>query len=179
MSRLVFVAVLALSSGCASSTVIRSHPSGAIVRNVRGEKVGKTPYSHSGSGIINSTDTFTVEKPGYEETSVTVRRDQVNGLMMAGLGIGGLVFFPLGLATWPGMLWAADYPATYEVELNPVRDADDEKDDALEESDAGRVSRRDDDDDNRETRRTSRPRNREEVERSGRRPTRTATARVD
>lgn len=154
MSRFALVVLFALSTGCASTTVIRSHPSGAIVRNARGEKVGKTPYSFSGSGIINSQDTFTLEKPGYEETAVTVRKDQVNGIMMAGLGVTGLIFLPLAVVAWPSMLWAADYRPIYEVDLTALPEEELDEDAEALERDERRVSRRErGEDDRREVRR--------------------------
>lgn len=123
---ILFAGVLvALNTGCASTTVIRSNPSGAIVRNIRGEKVGKTPYAFSGGGMINSTEQFTLEKPGYEPSNVTIRRDQVNGWAMAGwIGAGATLtvmwwnIIPLGLAV--PALWAADFAPSYEVDLDPV-----------------------------------------------------------
>ncbi len=122
----LFAGVLvALNTGCASTTVIRSNPSGAIVRNIRGEKIGKTPYTFSGGGMINSSERFTLEKPGYEPTDVTIRRDQVNGWAMAGwIGAGATLtlfsgnLLPLGLLV--PAIWAADFAPTYEVDLDPV-----------------------------------------------------------
>jgi len=118
----VSVSLSALATGCASSTVIRSTPSGAIVRDIRGQKVGKTPYSFTGTGTINSMETFTLEKPGYEEATVTVKRDQVNGLAIAGWAAGGLLtsWTVVGLGLFAGILWSADYAPFYSVELDPV-----------------------------------------------------------
>ncbi len=130
MNRIVLATLLAgvlvvLNTGCASTTVIRSNPSGAIVRNIRGEKVGKTPYTFSGGGMINSSERFTLEKPGFEATDVTIRRDQVNGWAMGGWIGGGVLLaglsvnlFPLALAI--PALWAADFAPTYEIDLEPV-----------------------------------------------------------
>lgn len=116
------VLLCALVTGCASTTVIRSSPSGATVRDIRGQKVGKTPFTYSGTGTINSSETFTLEKPGYEETAVTVKRDQVNGLAIAGWTAGALLtswtVFGLGLAA--GILWSADYAPVYSVDLDPL-----------------------------------------------------------
>jgi len=126
MLSLVSLAVLALSTGCASSTVIRSTPPGAIVKNIRGEKLGKTPFSYSGGGIINSTETFTLEKEGYEATEVKIRRDQWNGWAIAGWAAPGALLtiagaWPLGLGLLTGILWSADYPQLYDVDLEPAK----------------------------------------------------------
>src|SRR5687767_12223236 len=124
MQRLAVVSLVlcALATGCASTTVIRSSPSGATVRDMRGQRVGKTPFTYSGTGTINSSETFILEKPGFEETAVTVKRDQVNGLAIAGWTAGALLtswtFVGLGLAA--GILWSADYPPVYSVDLDPV-----------------------------------------------------------
>lgn len=112
----------ALASSCASSTIIRSTPSGATVRDIRGQKVGKTPYTFTGTGTINSMETFTLEKPGYEDATVIVRRDQVNGLAIAGWAAGGLLtsWTLLGLGLFAGILWSADYAPAYNIDLEPV-----------------------------------------------------------
>jgi PEGA domain-containing protein len=112
----------ALVSSCASTTVIRSNPSGAIVRDIRGQKVGKTPYTYTGTGTINSQETFSLEKPGYEDATVIVKRDQVNGLAVAGWAAGGLLtsWTIVGLGLFAGILWSADYAPAYNVELEPA-----------------------------------------------------------
>ena len=125
MSRLAVVSavVCALATGCASSTVIRSTPSGATVRDIRGQKVGKTPYSYTGTGTINSMETFTLEKSGYEETTVIVKRDQVNGLAIAGWAAGGLLtsWTVVGLGLFRGHpVGPRTTPPAYNVELDPV-----------------------------------------------------------
>jgi hypothetical protein len=124
MQRLAVISAVlcALATGCASTTVIRSSPSGATVRDIHGQKVGKTPYTYSGTGTINSSETFTIEKPGYEDTTVTVKRDQVNGLAIAGWSAGALLtsWSIIGLGLAAGILWSADYPPVYNVDLDPL-----------------------------------------------------------
>jgi hypothetical protein len=115
MRRLVSVLLLVvLSTGCASTAVIRSDPSGATVRSRSGEVLGKTPYEHSDSAMVNHTESFVVEMEGYQPEYVTIRRDQWNGVRTAGGVIGGLLLFPV-FAT---LLWAADYKEAYNVELS-------------------------------------------------------------
>jgi hypothetical protein len=110
MSALLLVVI---TTGCASTTVIRSDPSGATVRSRSGELLGKTPYEHSDSATVNHTESFVLELEGYEPEYVTIKRDQWNGVRTAGGVIGGLFVFPV-FAT---LLWATDYKEAYSVEL--------------------------------------------------------------
>lgn len=124
LSLSVVAAALFAVSGCSSTTVIKSRPSGAVVRNLAGEKICKTPCTWSGSGPINATDILTVQKPGYEETTVTVRKDQVNGMAIAGLGVGALLtgWTLIGAVGFVvPMFWMADYKPVYELELDRAR----------------------------------------------------------
>ena len=70
-------------------------------------------------------ETFTLEKPGYEDATVIVKRDQVNGLAIAGWAAGGLLtsWTLLGLGLFAGILWSADYAPAYNVDLEPVSSA--------------------------------------------------------
>ncbi|WP_375766690.1 PEGA domain-containing protein [Archangium gephyra] len=105
--------LVVITTGCASTTVIRSDPSGATVRSRSGEVLGKTPYEHSDSAMVNHSESFVVELEGYETEYVTIKRDQWNGLRTAGGVIGGL-FMPPVFAI---LLWATDYKEAYQVEL--------------------------------------------------------------
>jgi|GEM_PF-3579386 len=114
--------VVLLSTGCASSTVIRSSPSGAQVRARSGEVLGRTPFEYSDSATVNNTESFTVEMDGYETEYVTIKRDQWSGARTAGGIIGGLFILPV-FAT---LFWAADYRDSYHVELSPLPDSEEE-----------------------------------------------------
>lgn len=116
------VLVLLLSTGCASSTVIRSSPSGATVRSRSGEVLGRTPYEYSDSATVNHTESFTLELEGHAPEYVTIRRDQWSGARTAGGIIGGLFVLPV-FAT---LFWAADYRDSYYVELNALPDSEPE-----------------------------------------------------
>jgi hypothetical protein len=126
--RRLFPALLltVLSTGCASTAVIRSEPLGALVRSRSGEPLGKTPYEHTDSAMVNHTEGFSIELEGYEPEYVTIKRDQWNGLRTAGSIIGGLLFFPaLG-----GLFWAADYKEVYHVPLREVPEGEEEQPEA-------------------------------------------------
>jgi hypothetical protein len=118
--------LVVLTTGCASTTVIRSDPSGATVRSRSGELLGRTPYEHSDSAMVNHAESFVVELEGYEPEYVTIKRDQWNGLRTAGGVIGGLVAFPV-FAT---LLWAADYKESYSVELREA--TEEQRDEAVQ-----------------------------------------------
>ncbi|MET0405067.1 MAG: PEGA domain-containing protein [Cystobacter sp.] len=110
--------LIVLSTGCVSTTVIRSNPSGASVRSRSGEMLGRTPYEYSDSAMVNHAESFTLELDGYATEFVTIRRDQWNGARTAGGIVGGLFVFPV-FAT---LLWAADYKDAYHVELSEAGD---------------------------------------------------------
>ncbi|MFE8596676.1 peptidase associated/transthyretin-like domain-containing protein [Archangium violaceum] len=114
--------LIVLTTGCASTTMIRSDPSGATVRTRSGEVLGRTPYEHSDSAMVNHAESFVVDLEGYEPEYVTIKRDQWNGLRTAGGVIGGLFVFPV-FAT---LLWAADYKEAYTVELREATEQEDE-----------------------------------------------------
>ena len=120
MSALLLVV---LTTGCASTTMIRSDPSGATVRSRSGELLGKTPYEHSDSATVNHTESFVLELEGFEPEYVTIKRDQWNGVRTAGGVIGGLIIFPV-FAT---LLWATDYKEAYHVELREAPEQQEEE----------------------------------------------------
>lgn len=103
--------ILALSvTACASTTAINSQPSGAVLY-LNGEKVGTTPYTHSDTKIIGSTNTVVLKKEGYQDFSSTFSRNEnVN----AGAIIGGV------FALVP-FLWAMDYKPSYNYEMQPLK----------------------------------------------------------
>lgn len=110
------LALLILSSACASQTVIRSNPSGASVKNQYGQVLGKTPYVHEDTEVWNHREHFTLELEGYKPTQLSIKRDDANAGRMIGFGLGGFFFPPI----WAGLLWAADYNPAYRIELEPA-----------------------------------------------------------
>ena len=54
-----------LLTSCASTTMIKSNPSGAKVY-LNGEPFGTTPYNHRYTKIVGSTTTVKLEKDGYD-----------------------------------------------------------------------------------------------------------------
>lgn len=94
--------------GCASSTVIRSVPSGAKVF-IDGEIKGETPYSHTDKKISFTTIQVLLKKKGYKEKTVAIQRS--DGFSV-GTCIGGVFLL---LIPW---LWVMEYDPEYIFELN-------------------------------------------------------------
>jgi hypothetical protein len=111
--RLVSAATLvAFSAGCASTTIIRSDPSGATVY-IDGSKVGKTPYTYTDTKTISSTTRIKLKKQGYEEfETLMVRNEQ----FQADACIGGVFFLV-------PFLWVMGYNPERNYELSPLQGA--------------------------------------------------------
>lgn len=98
------------TTGCVSTTLIRSEPSGAKLY-LDGEAVGKTPYSMSDTKIVGSSTHVKLVLDGYEPFDANIQRNEV---FDAGACIGGLlVLFPF--------LWIQGYKPQHNYELSPLR----------------------------------------------------------
>lgn len=114
MNRIAPLMVLfALSTGCASSTMIRSSPSGASVRNQYGRVICITPCEYEDTEAFQHEERFSIEKDGYDTKDIVIRRDKVNGWRTAGFVAGGFLLWPL----WIGTPWIFDYDESYKVVL--------------------------------------------------------------
>jgi hypothetical protein len=101
---------LAFATGCVSTTLIRSEPSGAKLY-LDGEPVGKTPYSMSDTKIVGSSTRVKLVLDGYEPFDANIQRNEV---FDAGACLGGvLVLFPF--------LWIQGYKPEHHYELSPLR----------------------------------------------------------
>ena len=107
------IASAAAASGCASTTIIRSTPSGAIVKSTSGVVLGKTPYEWEDTDINGTRHSFIVEAEGREPVTVNIRRDDLNPGRAVGFGLVGFFCPPV----WAGLLWAQDYEPYYDVVL--------------------------------------------------------------
>lgn len=105
----IVIAIVVLFSGCASSTMIKSVPSGAKVY-INGEPVGTTPYLYTDTKIIFSPINVDIIKEGYKPVYETFRRDEE---FNPGTFVGGIF-------VWPLWLWTLDYKSTHTYELVPV-----------------------------------------------------------
>ena len=99
------LSLLAILTGCASSTVIRSRPDGAKVY-VDNVSMGTTPLQYSDTAIAGTVKPIRLKKDGYKPLDTVIRKDQFK----VGPCIGGaLVLFPF--------VWILGYPDVYEFEL--------------------------------------------------------------
>lgn len=101
---------LAFATGCVSTTVIKSTPSGAKVY-LDGESVGTTPYPMSDQKIVGTTTSVKLVLDGYEPYYASIQRNEV---FDPGACLGGvLVAFPF--------LWIMGYKPEHNYELTPAR----------------------------------------------------------
>ncbi len=99
-----------LTTGCVSTTLIRSQPTGAKVY-LDGESVGRTPYSMSDTKIVGSSTRVKLVLDGHEPFDANIQRNEVFDV---GACIGGvLVLFPF--------LWIQGYKPEHFYELTPLR----------------------------------------------------------
>ncbi|MDP4277108.1 MAG: PEGA domain-containing protein [Bacteroidota bacterium] len=114
--RYAFVALVVLClistllTGCGSTTLIRSVPSGAKVY-MNGEPVGVTPYEHYDTKIINSRTNFKLVMDGYKDLDFTLTRNED---LNVGALIGSCFFFPVPL------LWIMDYKPIHTYEMTSL-----------------------------------------------------------
>lgn len=120
-TKLMAIALVAvvLLSGCASTTLIDSYPSGADLY-LNGEAVGQTPYEMTDTKILYSCTTVRLEKEDYKSFYTTICRNEEADV---GAIIGGVFFY------WP-FLWALKYKPTHFYRLRA-----DESDDGPSNSD--------------------------------------------
>ncbi len=98
-----------LLSGCASSTLFQTTPSGAKIY-VNGEPAGNTPYMYSDTKIVGTTTLVKITAEGYEDFNYVLKRNEEANV---GAIIGGIfVLFPF--------LWVMDYKPVHNFELVPL-----------------------------------------------------------
>jgi len=96
-------------TGCASSTVLQSQPTGAHVflNNV---PVGTTPYTMTDQNIYGTTTQVRLEYPGYQPLNTyIVRNEELDPLALIG---GILVLVPF--------LWIMKYSPVHYFQLQPA-----------------------------------------------------------
>jgi hypothetical protein len=109
LSKSIIIALVVFLSGCASTTMIKSIPSGAKVY-INGEPVGVTPYLYTDTKIIFSPVNVDIIKEGYKPVYESFRRDEeFNPSTFIG-----------GIFVWPLWLWTLDYKSSHTYELVPV-----------------------------------------------------------
>lgn len=109
---IAFILLIAIFSGCASSTVIQSVPKGAKLY-VDGQLVGSTPYTLRDTKITGASTSLKLEAEGYESLFTYISKDEeVN----VGAIVGGVFFLV-------PFLWTMKYKPAYNFELRPVSEA--------------------------------------------------------
>ncbi len=104
-----FVLLLALFTGCASTTIIQSVPHGAKLY-VDGMLVGSTPYTLRDTKITGASTSIRLEAEGYESLFTYITKDEdVN----VGAIVGGVFF-------WIPFLWTMQYRPSYMYEMQPL-----------------------------------------------------------
>lgn len=111
---LAALTLAAFTSGCASTTLIRSEPPGAKVY-LDGEPVGRTPYTMSDTKIVGTVTRVKLVMDGFEPFEGIIQR---NEQFEVGPCIGGA----LVLVPW---LWIMGYKPDHVYELTPLRPAGD------------------------------------------------------
>ena len=94
--------------GCASSTVIKSIPSGAKLY-IDGQVKGETPYTYTDRSIAGTWRNLTLKKEGYKDLSGHIKRDELSVLALIG-GIFLVVPF----------LWVFEYQPEYTFEMDKL-----------------------------------------------------------
>ena len=109
----ILLSISILFSSCASTTLIKSEPSGAKLY-LDDMPVGTTPYEHSDTRIVGSCTSIRLEKEGYKTLNTRFCRDEEAspGPFIAGF------FFLVPL------LWAMKYKAIHAYELEPITEED-------------------------------------------------------
>lgn len=104
----ILLSISVVFSGCVSSTLIQSNPSGAKL-SINGVEVGVTPYWYADTKIMGSETDIALESEGYEPLySSIVRAERVDlGAVIAGC------FF------WFPFLWTLKYQPFHNYELFP------------------------------------------------------------
>lgn len=110
----IFLVSLILFSSCASTTMIKSNPSGAKLY-LNEQFVGKTPYRHSDTKIVGSNIEVRLEKEGYETLYTSFARDEE-------LDVGAIIGGVLILVPY---LWIMKYKAYHTYDLIPFYERED------------------------------------------------------
>ena len=103
MKKIVLILCVFILFGCASSTLIRSIPDGAKVKK-DGVLIGLTPFNNWDRSISFSEKKFTLERDGYKEKNIILKKDVLHISRF---------FFPPILA----LPWLFGYDEQYFFEL--------------------------------------------------------------
>ena len=102
----VILCIAILASGCASSTLLSTTPTGADVY-IQGQRQGTTPYTYSDRKIVGATTMVTFKKEGYEDYNTTIRKTKK-------LNVGALLSGMLLIYPW---FWLLGYDRAHSYDL--------------------------------------------------------------
>lgn len=97
-----------ISTGCASTILLRSEPQGAEIY-VDGRSWGTSPVKYTDRRMAGAVHKIELRLEGYETLHATFKR---NGDTNVPAAVGGICLFPL--------FWVFDYPATALYRLQPI-----------------------------------------------------------
>jgi hypothetical protein len=95
--------------GCASTTLIKSNPSGAKLQ-VDGQRVGETPYFYTDKAAAGTVKTVTLKKEGYKDFNGSIKREKLSVPALIG-GIFLIVPF----------VWIMEYSSQYNFEMEKLQ----------------------------------------------------------
>ena len=95
-----------LISGCASTTLFMTEPTGATVY-IKEKAKGTTPYKYSDTKIVFSSTPITFKKDGFKDLNVVLKRSERPSA--AAIFSGLLLYFPL--------LWSGEYKENHFYKL--------------------------------------------------------------
>lgn len=107
----VLLSLAVLVSGCASSTMLSTTPSGADVY-IQGQRRGTTPYTYSDRKIVGASTMVTFKKEGYEDYNTTIRKTKK-------LNVGALLSGMLFIYPW---FWLLGYDRAHSYDLDEAVD---------------------------------------------------------
>jgi len=109
MKKLVVLAmVFFFLCGCASTTLLKSNPSGAKIQ-VDGQVVGETPQFYTDKAVAGTSKTVTLKKEGYKNLDSYIKREKFSVPNLIG-GIFLLVPF----------VWILEYPSQYNFKMEKL-----------------------------------------------------------
>ena len=115
--KVVSVALLvAFSSGCTSTTLINTRPTGARVE-VDGRYIGDAPASYSETVTAWTRNQVRLTLAGYKQNIGFISADNWVGSKVAGSVILGLTCLPL--IGFIGLIWSTEYRPSYDFLLEP------------------------------------------------------------
>ncbi len=108
----VALVTLATVTGCVSTTLLQTQPTGARVI-VNGVPMGTTPYTLADTNVVTTVTRLRFEYPGYQPLDATIARDEeIDPVPLV-----------VGIIVWPVLLWVLRYHPTHLFVLEPANGA--------------------------------------------------------